>query len=286
MVWRKFGSRLPSGQWQFRSVRSGQYQYFGLFGLANTHISVCSVWPIPIFRPVRSGQYPYLGLFRLANTHFLVCLVLFVILPSIKTFIYPIRQNFNILTSLYNLTDHEAIPLSLGSPVTETKPLIQNFKSFRNADYDAINEHLVEKQFQAIFAPTSTKVAKNSQSISTKESGVIDVIVQQGFAKTYNIIICVYYSIYEYYLLSICTKLLLFSWRIWRKSRQWAGAFCIYNCTFTPSLSSSSFRNFNFSFGTPQSSVSLCFITFDFLSVRHPSSTLAGCNVYFDQIIS
>ena len=87
------------------------------------------------------------------------------ILPSIKTVIYPIRQNFYVLTSLYNLTDHEAIPLSLESPVTETKPLIQTFKSFRNADYDAINEHLGEKQFQTIFAPTSTKVAKNSQSI-------------------------------------------------------------------------------------------------------------------------
>ena len=49
MVWKKFGSRLPSGQWQFRSVRPGQYPFFGLFGLANTHISVCLV--------VRSGQY-------------------------------------------------------------------------------------------------------------------------------------------------------------------------------------------------------------------------------------
>ena len=59
----------------FRSVRSGQYPYFGLFGLANTHISVCSVWPIPIFRSVRSGQYPYFGLFGLANTHISVCSV-------------------------------------------------------------------------------------------------------------------------------------------------------------------------------------------------------------------
>ena len=32
----------------FRSVRSGQYPYFGLFGLANTQISACSVWPIPV----------------------------------------------------------------------------------------------------------------------------------------------------------------------------------------------------------------------------------------------
>ena len=53
---------------KFRSVRSGQYPYFGLFGLVNTQISVCSVWPIPIFRSVRSGQYPYFGLFGLVNT--------------------------------------------------------------------------------------------------------------------------------------------------------------------------------------------------------------------------
>ena len=59
----------------FRSVRSGQYSFFGLFGLANTHILVCSVWPIPKFRPVRSGQYPNFGLFGLANTHILVCSV-------------------------------------------------------------------------------------------------------------------------------------------------------------------------------------------------------------------
>ena len=59
----------------FRSVRSGQYTYFGLFGLANTQISACSVWPIPKFRSVRSGQYPYFGLFGLTNTHISVCSV-------------------------------------------------------------------------------------------------------------------------------------------------------------------------------------------------------------------
>ena len=52
-----------------------RYPYFGLFGLANTHISVCSVWPIPKFRSVWSGQYPYFGRFGLANTHISVCLV-------------------------------------------------------------------------------------------------------------------------------------------------------------------------------------------------------------------
>ena len=52
--------------------------------------------------------------------------------------------------SIYNLTDHEAIRLSLEKPVTETKPLIQNFRNFGNADYDAINKHLIEKPFQLI----------------------------------------------------------------------------------------------------------------------------------------
>ena len=56
----------------FLSVRSGQYPYFGL---ANTQISACSVWPIPKFRSVRSGLYPYFGLFGLANTHISVCSV-------------------------------------------------------------------------------------------------------------------------------------------------------------------------------------------------------------------
>ena len=59
----------------FRSVRSGQYPNFGLFGLANTHISVCSFWPIPVFQSVRSGQYPNFGLFGLANTQISVCSV-------------------------------------------------------------------------------------------------------------------------------------------------------------------------------------------------------------------
>ena len=52
--------------------------------------------------------------------------------------------------SIYNLTDHETIRLSLENPVSETKPLIQNFRSFGNADNDGVNEHLVEKPFQSI----------------------------------------------------------------------------------------------------------------------------------------
>ena len=42
---------------------------FGLFAPANTHISICSVWAIPIFQSGWSGQYLYFGLFVLANIH-------------------------------------------------------------------------------------------------------------------------------------------------------------------------------------------------------------------------
>ena len=85
MVWPRSGEwsglgSVRSAQWSGQylvSLANGgqslfcQYPYFCLFGLANTHISVCSLWPIPIFRSVRSGQYPYFGLLGLANTIFL-----------------------------------------------------------------------------------------------------------------------------------------------------------------------------------------------------------------------
>ena len=67
----------------FRSVRSGQYPYFDLFRLINTHFSVCSVWPIPLFWSVRSGQYSYFGLSGLANT--LVLASAWAFLASFKT---------------------------------------------------------------------------------------------------------------------------------------------------------------------------------------------------------
>ena len=61
---------------------------------------------------------------------------------------------------IYNLTDHEAIRLSLENPVTETKPLIQNIRSFENSDYDAINEHLVEEPFQSTCYPNINKMSE------------------------------------------------------------------------------------------------------------------------------
>ena len=51
----------------FLSVRSGQYPYFCLFGLAKTHFLVSSVWSIALFWSIRSGRYFWLRIstFRL-----------------------------------------------------------------------------------------------------------------------------------------------------------------------------------------------------------------------------
>ena len=58
----------------FRSVRFGQHPYFSLFGLARTHILVCSVWPMVRLQfSSKSGQSLYSltngdhRLFSLAN---------------------------------------------------------------------------------------------------------------------------------------------------------------------------------------------------------------------------
>ena len=90
------GVRCDRPQWSGKNLgrafrlANGNFSLFGLanthisvcsvwpipmFGLANNQISACSVWPIPKFWSVRSGQYPYFGLFGLANTHIYVCSV-------------------------------------------------------------------------------------------------------------------------------------------------------------------------------------------------------------------
>ena len=74
--------------------------------------------------------------------------------------------------SIYNLTDHEAIRLSLENPVAETKPFIQNFKSFGNAEYDARNEHLVEKLFQSI---CYNNINKMSEKFTRYLDGIFDL---------------------------------------------------------------------------------------------------------------
>ena len=76
--------------------------------------------------------------------------------------------------SIYNLTDYEALRLSLENPVNETKPLIQNFRSCGNADCDVINEHLFEKPFQSI---CYTNINKMSEEFTSYLDGIFDLYV-------------------------------------------------------------------------------------------------------------
>ena len=62
----QFGSRQPPMVWKKNWFAPSVWPMA---------ISVCSVWSTPIFRSVRPGQYPSFGLFGLANTHISVCLV-------------------------------------------------------------------------------------------------------------------------------------------------------------------------------------------------------------------
>ena len=90
--------------------------------------------------------------------------------------------------SIYNLTDHEAIRLSLENPVTETKPLIQNFKSFGNADYGVINEHIVEKPFQSI---CYTNINKMSREFTRYLDGIFDLYVPKRTRHRQSLLACI-----------------------------------------------------------------------------------------------
>ena len=99
------------------------------------------------------------------------------------SWILPFYQNCHLsaglhkfFPSIYNLTDHEAIRLSLENPVTETEPLKQNFKSFGNAAYDAISDHLVEKPFQSI---CYTNINKMSKQFTRYLDGIFDLYVSK-----------------------------------------------------------------------------------------------------------
>ena len=98
------------------------------------------------------------------------------ILPSIKKCHLSAELDKS-FPSIYNLTDHEAIRLSLQNPVTETNPLVQNFRSFGNADYDAINEHLVEEPFQSI---CYININKMSEEFTWYLDGFFDLYVPKG----------------------------------------------------------------------------------------------------------
>ena len=50
-------------------------------------------------------------------------------------------------TKIYDCTDHEACNLSLECPLTECKPVLQNFRSFRNADYEVLHDSLLKNPF-------------------------------------------------------------------------------------------------------------------------------------------
>ena len=87
---------------------------FGLFSLVNTHISVCSVWPISLFRSVPSGRYPYFGLFRLAKTHFFVCSVRPIpLFRSVRSCQYPYIGLFGLTKGQVSVCSVWPIPLSL-----------------------------------------------------------------------------------------------------------------------------------------------------------------------------
>ena len=86
--------------------------------------------------------------------------------------------------SIYNLIDHEANRLCLESPLTETKPSIEKIRSFRNADYGAIIEFLVEKPFQAICYTNINKIEQSNSQCSfymSREEQGIDNQCHLGF---------------------------------------------------------------------------------------------------------
>ena len=60
------------------------------------------------------------------------------------------RNCFVSFSILYDITNHEAVHTTLECPVTESKPALQNFRSFGNADYEGINNCLAVNPFQPI----------------------------------------------------------------------------------------------------------------------------------------
>ena len=103
-----FGCVFRLANRNFLYVRSGQYPLFSLFGPANTHFSVYSVWPMPTFQSVQSVQsvqYPLFSLFGPANTHFSVYSVwpmpTFQSVRSVQSSQYPLFSLFS-LFSLFN----------------------------------------------------------------------------------------------------------------------------------------------------------------------------------------
>ena len=53
------------------------------------------------------------------------------------------------VTKVYDCSDHGAVSLLVESPHVVAKPIIENFRSFDNADYTQINEMMTTKLFEA-----------------------------------------------------------------------------------------------------------------------------------------
>ena len=53
------------------------------------------------------------------------------------------------VTKVYYCSDHGAVSFLLESPHVDEKPIIENFRSFGNADYTQINEMMITKLFEA-----------------------------------------------------------------------------------------------------------------------------------------
>ena len=60
--------------------------------------------------------------------------------------------------TLYNCTSHEAVHTTLECPVTQSKPALQNFRNFGNADDEGINNYLAVNPFQPICQTNTNKM--------------------------------------------------------------------------------------------------------------------------------
>ena len=61
---------------------------------------------------------------------------------------------------IHYLTDHEVIRLSLESPVTETKPLIQNLELLEKQTMTQYTSILLKRSSRQFVTPTSTKMSE------------------------------------------------------------------------------------------------------------------------------
>ena len=61
---------------------------------------------------------------------------------------------------LYDCTNHEAVHTTLECFVSESKPTLQNFRSFGNMGYDVINNYFAVNPFQPICHTNTNKICK------------------------------------------------------------------------------------------------------------------------------